>query len=199
MRPPLFLQPSECPVLPLSALHCHTLHELRKLVRMIMKQGLRHKLTAAGRTPLHYAAMHGRVAAVEVLVKAGAALNEKDVRGGYSPLHLAADAGQCEAITRLVQLGAPLETRSTKGWTPLALATLKASPPPNAPCSSFFLHRMHAVCALHRLTAQSLSIASVVQSLQLQCGASSCLGVEPCMSGKYCMASRVPQMWMLLG
>lgn len=72
--------------------------------------------------------MHGRVAAVEVLVKAGAALNEKDVRGGYSPLHLAADAGQCEAIARLVQLGACLETRSTKGWTPLALATLKVGP-----------------------------------------------------------------------
>ncbi|CAL8467651.1 g7189 [Coccomyxa elongata] len=78
-----------------------------------------------GRTPLHYAAMHGRLAALEVLVKAGAALNEKDVRGGYTPLHLAADAGQCEAIARLVLLGAPLETRSTKGWTPLALATLK--------------------------------------------------------------------------
>ncbi len=82
-------------------------------------------MLCAGRTPLHYAAMHGRVAALEVLVKAGAALNEKDVRGGYTPLHLAADAGQCEAIARLVQLGAPLETRSTKGWTPLALATLK--------------------------------------------------------------------------
>lgn len=69
--------------------------------------------------------MHGRVAAIEVLVKAGAAMSERDLRGGYTPLHLAADAGQCEAIARLVELGAPLETRSTKGWTPLALATLK--------------------------------------------------------------------------
>ena len=92
--------------------------------------------------------MHGRVAAVEVLVKAGAALNDKDARGGYSPLHLAADAGQCEAITRLVQLGAPLETRSTKGWTPLALATLKAGPPARRRCPSFFPHRVLAVSAL---------------------------------------------------
>jgi hypothetical protein len=76
--------------------------------------------------------MHGRVGAVEVLVKAGAALSEKDVRGGYTPLHLAADAGQCDAIGRLVELGAPLETRSTKGWTPLALATLKVRPSGNS-------------------------------------------------------------------
>lgn len=72
--------------------------------------------------------MHGRVGALEVLVKAGAGLNEKDGRGGYTPLHLSADAGQCEAIARLVELGAPLETRSLKGWTPLALATLKVRP-----------------------------------------------------------------------
>ena len=93
-----------------------------------MKERKFNFMGCAGRTPLHYAAMHGRVAALEVLVKAGAALNEKDVRGGYTPLHLAADAGQCEAIARLVQLGAPLETRSPKGWTPLALATLKVVP-----------------------------------------------------------------------
>ena len=69
--------------------------------------------------------MHGRVGGLEALVRAGAALAEKDGRGGYTPLHLAADAGQCEAIGALVRLGAPLEARSSKGWTPLALATLK--------------------------------------------------------------------------
>ncbi len=58
-------------------------------------------------------------------MRAGAALGEKDARGGYSALHLAADAGQCEAIVALARAGAPLELRSAKGWTPLALATLK--------------------------------------------------------------------------
>ena len=88
-------------------------------------------LLSAGRTPLHYAAMHGRVAAVEELVRQGASVREKDIRGGYTPLHLAADAGQCEAICKLAALGAPLEALSNKGWTPLALATFKvASRPP---------------------------------------------------------------------
>lgn len=78
-----------------------------------------------GRTPLHYAAMHGRTAAISELVRQGASIYEKDIRGGYTPLHLAADAGQCEAIARLVALGAPLEAKSSKGWTPFGLATFK--------------------------------------------------------------------------
>ncbi len=78
-----------------------------------------------GRTPLHYAAMHGRLGAIEELVHLGASLKEKDVRGGYTPLHLAADAGQCEAIVRLVELGASVETPSNKGLSPLALALMK--------------------------------------------------------------------------
>lgn len=82
-------------------------------------------LVAIGRTPLHYAALHGRAAAVEELIKQGAAQEAKDNRGGYTPLHLAADAGQCEVISRLCELGADLEAVSTKGWTPLALANMK--------------------------------------------------------------------------
>ncbi len=81
----------------------------------------------AGRTPLHYAALHGRAAAVEELIKQGAAHGAKDNRGGYTPLHLAADAGQCEVISRLFELGADLEAVSTKGWTPLALANMKVN------------------------------------------------------------------------
>ena len=84
-----------------------------------------HAALHAGRTPLHYAAMHGRVGAVEALVAAGASMQARDLRSGYTPLHLAADAGQCEALTALVKLGAPLEEHSASGWTPLALATFK--------------------------------------------------------------------------
>ena len=82
-------------------------------------------LLLLGRTPLHYAALHGRAAAVEELIKQGAAQEAKDKRGGYTPLHLAADAGQCEVISRLCEMGADLEAVSIKGWTPLALANMK--------------------------------------------------------------------------
>ena len=85
--------------------------------------GLRSYL--AGRAPLHYAAMHGRLDAIEALVEAGASVSRKDAQGGFTPLHLAADAGQCEAVETLLRLGAQLEPRSAQGWTPLGLATLK--------------------------------------------------------------------------
>lgn len=87
----------------------------------------KHMRMYVGRTPLHYAALHGRAAAVEELIKQGAAHAAKDNRGGYTPLHLAVDAGQCEVISRLFELGADLEAVSTKGWTPLALANMKVS------------------------------------------------------------------------
>lgn len=41
-------------------------------------------LCAAGRTPLHYAAMHGRLAALDELARLGADLHLKDSRGGYA-------------------------------------------------------------------------------------------------------------------
>ena len=88
----------------------------------------------AGRTALHYAAMHGRVGAVRELVGSGASLEVADGRGGFTALHLAADAGQCEAVGALLEAGARLEALSTKGWTPLVLATMKVptpGPPPN--------------------------------------------------------------------
>lgn len=100
----------------------------------------------AGRTPLHYAALHGRAAAVEELIKQGAAHGAKDNRGGYTPLHLAADAGQCEVISRLSELGADLEAVSTKGWTPLALANMKAS---KGLMNTHVLHRGAASCMSH--------------------------------------------------
>lgn len=85
----------------------------------------KHALWLAGRAPLHYAAMHGRLGAIEALVKAGALVNRKDVQGGFTPMHLAADAGQCEAMEALLRHGASVDPRSAQGWTPLGLATLK--------------------------------------------------------------------------
>eukprot|EP00873_Tetraselmis_striata_P035024 jgi/Tetstr1/455288/TSEL_042124.t1 len=78
-----------------------------------------------GRTPLHYAALHGRCAALRVLTAAGAPLDARDSRGGLTPLHLAADAGQCDAIAALAAAGAALNARNDKGLTPLGLATAK--------------------------------------------------------------------------
>ncbi len=82
-------------------------------------------LASTGRTALHYAAMHGRVEALQALAAAGGGVNAADTRGHFTPLHLAADAGQCEAIAALLALGASLEARTIKGFSPLVLAVMK--------------------------------------------------------------------------
>ena len=79
--------------------------------------------------PLHYAAMNGRVAALEELMRQGASAEHAgaDACGGFNPLHLAADMGHCGALQALVAAGAALETPSSKGQTPLMLALSKVS------------------------------------------------------------------------
>ena len=122
-------------------------------------------LLGAGRTPLHYAAMHGRVAAVEELVRQGASVREKDIRGGYTPLHLAADAGQCEAICKLAALGAPLEALSNKGWTPLALATFKVAS--RQPCRR---HIKHCSLNLHPMSKDAATFNASMAEAQRMSG-----------------------------
>ena len=103
--------------------------------------------------------MHGRMGAIEALVKAGASVNRKDTQGGFTPVHLAADAGQCEAMEALLHAGAALEPRSSQGWTPLGLATLKVHQHLRIPlrglnaklpaeAASFCMPAVHAACDL---------------------------------------------------
>ena len=82
---------------------------------------------AVGRTPLHYAAQHGRIAALQELVTKGASMEARDSIRGLTPLHVAADAGQRDSVAALIKLGAPLEIQSTKGCSPLGSAILKVS------------------------------------------------------------------------
>ena len=85
-------------------------------------------LLSAGRTPLYYAAQHGRIAALEELVGTGASMQAQDAIRGLTPMHVAADAGQCDSVAALVKLGAPLEVQSSKGCSPLGSAILKVCP-----------------------------------------------------------------------
>ena len=56
-----------------------------------------------GATPLHIAARHGQVEAMEALVALGASKEAKTAHGG-TPLHSAACNGHVEAIHALVKL-----------------------------------------------------------------------------------------------
>ena len=73
-------------------------------------------------TPLHYAAMTGREAAVELLLQLGAHVDAV-TSSGTTPLHYASYFGQLRAVAKLAEFGANLLRTSDAGTTPLAFAT----------------------------------------------------------------------------
>ena len=77
---------------------------------------------ASGQTPLVWAALLGRVEAVNWLLQNGAAVNGRTKDGG-TPLHAAAFLGRVEVAKRLLQHGADTEAKNNNGGTPqVALA-----------------------------------------------------------------------------
>jgi tetratricopeptide (TPR) repeat protein len=74
-----------------------------------------------GRTPLHNAAIQGRMKLAEELIGEGADVNSRD-NGGYTPLHGAAGFGRKEVAEMLIARGAALNARNNDGDTPLYTA-----------------------------------------------------------------------------
>ncbi|MEO1477776.1 MAG: ankyrin repeat domain-containing protein [Bacteroidota bacterium] len=83
------------------------------------------------RTPLMFAAQGGHVAAVEVLLEAGADVNAVAGRPGPmyrpemtldTPLHIAAEAGQEAVVAVLLEAGADLTAENAYGAPPLVAA-----------------------------------------------------------------------------
>ena len=73
-------------------------------------------------TPLHEAARSRPVAEVEVLLKAGAAVNANDT-DGWTPLHVAAVNNSSPAVFEiLLKAGADPRAINTEGKTPHAMA-----------------------------------------------------------------------------
>ena len=77
-------------------------------------------------TPLHVAALYGRVDAIRVLLEHGAGINERE-NDDTAPLHLAAQYGTVEAIRVLLEHGADVNVRSKDDTTPLHDAVRYAS------------------------------------------------------------------------
>jgi ankyrin repeat protein len=74
-------------------------------------------------TPLHLAAERGYVAVAEVLIKAGANVNEKTTdKYGYTPLHSAVRNGETAVAELLIKSGANLNAKNNNEDTPLHIA-----------------------------------------------------------------------------
>ncbi len=80
-----------------------------------------HARTAAGETPLHYAAARQRAAVVELLLSRGAEANAVDDRG-LTPLHLVATSSDSKLITAVLAGGADVNAQDRLGETPLHVA-----------------------------------------------------------------------------
>jgi ankyrin repeat protein len=76
-----------------------------------------------GTTALHRAAYGGHVAAVELLIAAGANLEAVSRRNGATPLHLAARASRAEVVVRLLNAGARLDHRNKRNESALCVTT----------------------------------------------------------------------------
>lgn len=74
-----------------------------------------------GRRPLNWAALRNDTAMIELLLDAGAGINETN-GSGFTPLHHAAEAGAAEAAALLIEKGADLHRTTARGDTPIDVA-----------------------------------------------------------------------------
>ena len=73
-----------------------------------------------GNTPLHWAALEGRVWVVDLAVEAGISVNKRNHEGAR-PIHLAAQAGHLDMVKKLVEEGSH-QTSDLNWRTPLHMA-----------------------------------------------------------------------------
>ncbi len=72
----------------------------------------------AGRTPLHYAALEGRVDDLRLMIAEGANVGAAD-KAGMTPLHMACQQAQVAAAAALIDAGAPVNAQDAHGNGPL--------------------------------------------------------------------------------
>lgn len=82
-----------------------------------------HSVNELGKTALHYAVTNKQLAAMDLLLNAGADVNAQD-ETGMTPLHVAAMLGRRAEAAWLLDHGATLEPRDSFGDTPIHTAAI---------------------------------------------------------------------------
>ena len=107
---------SAAPHFPDSPVADAAMHRDLPHLRSLLKQGA--DVNAAqgdGMTALHWAATHGDVDEVRMLIAAGARLDATTRNGSYSPLQLAARAGNAPVVKALLDAGANVNAATSSG------------------------------------------------------------------------------------
>jgi len=89
-----------------------------RLLRLLIQLGADTNKSVAGVTPLHVAAMFKQPESIEVLLQAGARVNERGLHG-RTPLYWAVQEGSLEAVRKLLNANADLDLPDNQGDTPL--------------------------------------------------------------------------------
>jgi len=75
-----------------------------------------------GRTPLHWASIHGHADVVKLMFEKGADINAID-KNGWTPLHQASEDGYIDIVKLLLEKEADVNAADIDGWTPLHRAS----------------------------------------------------------------------------
>ncbi|MDH3206663.1 MAG: ankyrin repeat domain-containing protein [Gemmatimonadota bacterium] len=99
-------------------------------VRMLLRQGADvNAALADGMSALHWAAEHGDLGLLNVVLTAGAVVESSTRIGEYRPLHIAARNGHPEAVQALLEAGAEVDAKTDpSGSTALHLGATSGNP-----------------------------------------------------------------------
>jgi hypothetical protein len=93
------------------------------MVRTLIRQGVSVNVAQGdGMTALHWAAAHGDVGEVRLLLGAGAKVEAKTRNGEYAPIHFAARNGHAAAVRALIRANANANAMTSTGAFPIHFA-----------------------------------------------------------------------------